>query len=60
MSPDLLELATLLRETFGPLRITGPGVGKPEPAWFAWPSVKLSEMAEGMPERKSTQSRRGK
>lgn len=45
LPPDVLELATLLRETFGPLRISGPLVGKPDPEWTRWPSHTAADMA---------------
>lgn len=62
--PELLALVQACRKTFGPLRLSGPAVSKPDPDWTRWPAVKLSEMAEQRPakgenhERSKNRSRR--
>lgn len=50
LPPDVLELATLLRETFGPLRISGTLVGKPDPDWTRWPRHTAADMASARPD----------
>lgn len=60
LPPDVLELATLLRETFGPLRISGRLVGKPDPEWTRWPSHTAADMAPAAwraPGRREAQAR---
>ena len=48
--PELLELATTLRKTFGPLRISGSLVGKPDPDWTRWPRHTAADMASARPD----------
>ena len=60
LPPDVLELATTLRETFGPLRISGRLVGKPDPEWTRWPSHTAADMAPSAwraPGRREAQAR---
>lgn len=62
-TPELLALVTEARRVFGPLRLSGDAVDRPDPVWLSWPVVKLSEMAP-LPakgesrEVKTTRSRR--
>ena len=40
----LFELATTLRETFGPLLLSGPAVHRAPPEWTRWPSHTAADM----------------
>lgn len=57
---ECLELAEAARETFGPLRISGRLVGKPDPDWTRWPIHTAADMAPAAwraPGRREAQAR---